>query len=73
VARHTWTNALDVPATMLLTFVPGGMKALFDEATPLMRGQPLDMEALTAVKARHATTVVGPPPRPGPLTGGQPS
>jgi hypothetical protein len=49
------------------------MKALFDEATPLMRGQPLDMEVLTAVKARHATTVVGPPPRPGPLTGGQPS
>ena len=29
---HTWTNAVDVASTMLLTFVPGGMQAFFEEA-----------------------------------------
>jgi quercetin dioxygenase-like cupin family protein len=58
---HTWTNALDVASTMLLTFVPGGMKAFFTEAAPLMHAEPLDIQALTEVNARHATTVVGPP------------
>src|SRR5579859_5996002 len=38
---HTWTNALDVASTMLLTFVPGGMKAFFEEAAPLMHAEPL--------------------------------
>jgi len=61
---HTWTNALNKPSTMLLTFVPGGMKAFFDEATPLMDAEPLE------VNARHATTVVGPPLPGGPLPPG---
>ncbi|HEY0719100.1 MAG TPA: cupin domain-containing protein [Streptosporangiaceae bacterium] len=66
---HTWTNALDVASTMLLTFVPGGMEAFFKEAAPLMHAEPLDTEALAVVNARHATTVVGPPLAAGPLTG----
>jgi hypothetical protein len=37
------------------------MKAFFEEAAPLMHAEPLDLQALTAVNARHATTVVGPP------------
>jgi mannose-6-phosphate isomerase-like protein (cupin superfamily) len=65
---HTWTNALDVASTMLLTFIPGGMKAFFTEAAPLMHAEPLDLQALTAVNARHATTVTGPPLAAGPLT-----
>ncbi len=65
---HTWTNALDVASTMLLTFIPGGMKPFFEEAAPLMHAEPLDLKALTAVNARHATTVVGPPLPAGPLT-----
>jgi quercetin dioxygenase-like cupin family protein len=63
---HTWTNATDVASTMLLTFVPGGMKAFFDEAAPLMHAEPVDAGALAAVNARHATTVVGPPLPPAP-------
>ena len=70
---HTWTNAADVASTMLLTFVPGGMQPFFEEAAPLMHAEPLDIEALTAVNARHATTVVGPPLPPGPLTDAAPS
>jgi hypothetical protein len=31
---HTWTNAAETASTMLLTFVPGGMKPFFDEAAP---------------------------------------
>jgi mannose-6-phosphate isomerase-like protein (cupin superfamily) len=70
---HTWTNVADTASTMLLTFVPGGMKPFFDEAAPVMHTHPLDLDALTAINARHATTVVGPPlpPRPGPA--GQPA
>ncbi len=67
---HTWTNALNRPSTMLLTFVPGGMKAFFDEAAPLMHAEPLDLAALAEVNARHATTVVGPPLPGGPLPAG---
>src|ERR1700759_3003110 len=63
---HTWNNVADTASTMLLTFVPGGMKAFFEEAAPIMHAQPLDLDALTAINARHATTVVGPPLRPGP-------
>jgi quercetin dioxygenase-like cupin family protein len=63
---HTWTNAAKTASTMLLTFVPGGMKPFFDEAAPLMHADPLDLDALTAVNARHATTVVGSPLPPGP-------
>jgi mannose-6-phosphate isomerase-like protein (cupin superfamily) len=69
---HTWTNALDVASTMLLTFIPGGMKPFFEEAAPLMHAEPLDLKALAAVNARHATTVVGPPLPAGPLTNAQP-
>ena len=58
---HTWANALDVASTMLLTFVPGGMKDFFDEAAPLMHADQVDLDALAAVNARHDTTVVGPP------------
>jgi mannose-6-phosphate isomerase-like protein (cupin superfamily) len=68
---HTWTNALDVASTMLLTFIPGGMEAFFKEAAPLMRAEPLDIKALAAVNARHATAVVGPPLPAGPLTDGE--
>lgn len=67
---HTWTNALDRPSTMLLTFVPGGMKAFFDETAPLMHTTPLDLAALAEVNARHATTVVGPPLPVAPVTPG---
>jgi quercetin dioxygenase-like cupin family protein len=63
---HTWTNAAETASTMLLTFVPGGMKPFFDEAAPVMHAQPLDLDALRAINARHATTVVGPPLPPGP-------
>jgi len=63
---HTWTNAVEVPSTMLLTFVPGGMKGFFDEASPIMHADPLDLKALDAVNARHATTIVGPPLPAGP-------
>lgn len=64
---HTWANASGGPSAMLLTFVPGGMKAFFDEASPLMHADPLDLAALAEVNARHATTVVGPPLPGGPL------
>ncbi|MDQ2810380.1 MAG: cupin domain-containing protein [Actinomycetota bacterium] len=70
---HTWTNAIDLASTMLLTFIPGGMEPFFKEAAPLMHAEPLDLEALTAVNTRHATTVVGPPLPAGPLTDGKPS
>jgi mannose-6-phosphate isomerase-like protein (cupin superfamily) len=70
---HTWTNALDVASTMLLTFVPGGMQAFFEEAAPLMHAEPLDIKALTEVNARHATTVVGPPLPAGPQTDTKPA
>ena len=70
---HTWTNALDVASTMLITFIPGGMEAFFQEAAPLMHAEPLDIKALTAVNARHATTVVGPTLPAGPLAAGNPS
>jgi len=70
---HTWTNALDVASTMLVTFIPGGMEAFFKEAAPLMHTEPLDIKALTAVNARHATTVVGPPLPAGPLADEDPS
>jgi quercetin dioxygenase-like cupin family protein len=63
---HTWTNAAETASTMLLTFVPGGMKPFFDEAAPVMHARPLDLDALTAINARHATTVVGPPLPPAP-------
>jgi mannose-6-phosphate isomerase-like protein (cupin superfamily) len=68
--NHTWTNALDVPSTMLLTFVPGGMKPFFDEASPLMHAQPLDMATLEAINQRHATSIVGPPLPSGPQADG---
>jgi len=42
---HTWTNAAETPSTMLLTFVPGGMKPFFDEAAPVMHAHPLDVDA----------------------------
>ena len=63
---HTWTNAAATASTMLLTFVPGGMKPFFDEAAALMHAHPLDLGALAAVNARHATTIVGPALPPGP-------
>jgi len=66
---HTWTNAAETASTMLLTLVPGGMKPFFDEAAPLMHATPPDLAALTAVNARHDTTVVGPPLAPGPRPG----
>ena len=70
---HTWTNAAETASTMLLTFVPGGMKPFFDEAAPVMHVHPLDLDALTAINARHATTVVGPPLPPGPGPAGHPA
>ena len=70
---HTWTNAAETASTMLLTFVPGGMKPFFDEAAPVMHAHPLDLDALTAINARHATTVVGPPLPPGPRPGDHPA
>jgi quercetin dioxygenase-like cupin family protein len=65
---HTWTNAAHTASSMLLTFVPGGMKPFFDEAAPLMHAHSLNLGKLAAINARHATTVVGPalPPGPGP-------
>ena len=70
---HTWTNAAETASTMLLTFVPGGMKPIFDEAAPVMYAHPLDLGALTAINARHATTVVGPPLPPPPVPAGHPA
>ena len=70
---HTWTNAAETASTMLLTFVPGGMKPFFDEAAPVMYAHPLDLGALTAINARHATTVVGPPLPPPPVPAGHPA
>ena len=38
-----------------------------------MHAEPVDIEALNAVNARYATTVVGPPLPAGPRTGAAPS
>ena len=73
LTAHTWTNVAETASTMLLTFVPGGMKPFFEEAAPVMHADPLDLDALTAINARHATTVVGPPLLPGPGPAGHPA
>lgn len=39
----------------------------------VMHAHPLDLDALTAINARHATTVVGPPLPPGPGPAGHPA
>ena len=53
---HTWTNAAQTASTMLLTFVPGGMKLFFDEAAPSCTPTPS-----TSTRSRPSTPAT---PRP---------
>jgi mannose-6-phosphate isomerase-like protein (cupin superfamily) len=69
--NHTWRNAVLRRSRMVLTYVPGGMKSFFEEASPLMHAATVDPAQLNAVNARHQTRVVGPPlPAPAPPTVG---
>lgn len=64
---HTWRNAVLRRSRMILTYMPGGMKAFFEEASPLMHEASPDPAVLEAVNERHDTRVVGPPlPSPAP-------
>lgn len=64
---HTWRNAVLRRSRMLLSYVPGGMKSFFEEASPLMHTADPDPAALEEVNQRHHTRVVGPPlPSPAP-------
>jgi mannose-6-phosphate isomerase-like protein (cupin superfamily) len=63
--RHTWTNAAQTRSRMLLTYVPGGMQPLFEEASPYMQADEVDMAGLGRVNERYRTEVVGPPLAPG--------
>ena len=67
--NHTWRNAVLRRSRMALTYVPGGMKPFFEEASPLMHAATVDPAQLEAVNERHRTRVVGPPlPAPSPPT-----
>lgn len=58
---HTWRNALEVTSRMLLTYIPGGMEPFFEEASPFMFANPVDMVNLEKVNNKFNTLVVGPP------------
>jgi mannose-6-phosphate isomerase-like protein (cupin superfamily) len=63
--RHTWTNAAQTRSRMSLTYVPGGMQPVFEEASPYMDADEVDMAGLERVNERYRTAVVGPPLAPG--------
>lgn len=58
---HTWRNALETPSRMILTYIPGGMEPLFEEASPYMYANSPDMAELAKVNEKYNTGVVGPP------------
>ncbi|GAC1356733.1 MAG: hypothetical protein NVS2B12_03590 [Ktedonobacteraceae bacterium] len=58
---HTWRNGAKTQSRMLLTYIPGGMEPFFEEASPYMFADPVDMVALEKVNERHDTKIVGPP------------
>jgi len=59
--NHTWRNAVLRRSRMVLTYVPGGMKPFFEDASPLMHSPLPDPAALQAINERHHTRIVGPP------------
>ncbi len=58
---HTWRNALETTSRMLLTYIPGGMEPFFEEASPYMFADPVDLAGLAKVNEKYKTDVVGPP------------
>lgn len=59
--RHTWRNVGLTAGKVLITYIPGGMKGLFEEVTPLYLSPHVDVQALTEVAARYGTIITGPP------------
>lgn len=59
--NHTWRNAVLRRSRMVLTYVPGGMKSFFEEASALMHDPSPGAGALEAINEHHQTRIVGPP------------
>ena len=59
--NHTWRNAVLRRSRMILTYVPGGMRGFFEDASPFMHAAQPDMAGLEAVNERYRTRIVGPP------------
>ena len=62
--RHTWRNGAAVQSRMLLTYIPGGMEPFFEECSPYMYADPVDMVGLEKVNQKYHTDIVGPPLQP---------
>jgi quercetin dioxygenase-like cupin family protein len=57
---HTWQNAGDQPASLILLFTPGGMHGFFEELEPLMV-EPLDMDGILVASEKYRVETIGPP------------
>ena len=59
--RHAWLNLGSTAGKALLTYIPGGMKGMFDEVTALYLAPTLDRQKLAEIAATYGTIVTGPP------------
>lgn len=59
--RHTWRNIGTTAGKVLLIYIPGGIKGMIEEVTPLYLSPNVDIQALTEVAAKYGTIVTGPP------------
>jgi hypothetical protein len=46
---------------MLLTYVPGGLRGLFEEARPLYLAPELDLPKALAIAGKYGMIMTGPP------------
>ena len=58
---HTWRNGAETTSRMLLTYIPGGMEPFFEEASPYMFADQVDLTGLEKVNEKYNTQIVGPP------------
>lgn len=58
---HTWRNGADTTSRMLLTYIPGGMEPFFEDASPYMFADQVDLTGLEKVNEKYNTQIVGPP------------
>lgn len=58
---HTWRCIGKNAGKMLLTYIPGGLRGLFEEARPLYLAPELDMPRAIALGEKYGMVVTGPP------------
>ncbi len=59
--HHTWRNVAKETSRMLLTYIPGGMEPFFEEVSPYMFADPVDLVSIEKINQNYYTDIVGPP------------